>query len=181
MENSSHHPVCSALTKELKNRVNKILSTRPSLASTKDLEELTQDFAHIPDVHMTSVLSEIEVDASNPKHVLMALAISWYRALRSTYYFLTEPTQGQKYNLDSLFYKALLDAFPNQGTNIEASSLQHDVTKLLLQHPDYKDFFKFSLQFYKERNKGIPTDRQKLMDELKAMLDLVMPKPETGQ
>lgn len=181
MENSSHHPVCSALTKELKNRVNKILSTRPSLASTKDLEELTQDFAHIPDVHMPSVLGEIEVDANTPKHVLMALAISWYRALRSTYHYLMEPEKGQKRYLDSLFYKALHDAFPNQGTDIKDSSLQHDVTELLLQHPDYKDFFKFSLQFSKERNKGIPTDRQKLIDELKAMLDLVMPKPETGQ
>lgn len=177
-ENDFHKPISSALIEELKNRLKTVLSASAPLSSREELEELSQNFAHIPDVHMPRGLGEIEVDASNPKHVLMALAISWYRARRSTYYYLMEPEKGQKRYLDNLFYQALRDGFRNMETNTGASSLQRDVANLILQYPEYKEFFKSCMEFPRERSDEIPEDKQKLLDELKAMLALVMPETE---
>lgn len=181
-ENDSHASLLSALTGELNDRLEKELDTFTPLSDTlNEFEALSQAFAHIPETHMPQVLADIEVKANNPKHILTALAVSWDRARRSTYYYLMEPEKGQKRYLDNLFYQALRDAFPNKGTNTGTSSLQRDVTNLILQCPDYKEFFKSCMEFPREGSDEIPEDRQQLLDELKAMLNLVMPKPETGQ
>lgn len=180
-ENDSHASLLSALTGELNDRLNIVHNASEQMPSKEELEDLSQAFADIPETHMPRVLGKIEVDASNPKHVLMALAISWYRALRSTYHYLMEPAEGQKRYLDNLFYQALCKAFPNEGTDTGASPLQRDVMNLILQCPDYKEFFKSCMEFPREGSDEIPEDRQQLLDELKAMLNLVMPKPETGQ